>query len=147
MAEPAPPDDQAALTLAATLLPGGAGFPAFAATPAGPLLLQRLRPQDRPPMNAAPAIPEAAAEIEAQHPAAFAEFRKQAYLAYYEQPQVIAAIRALGHPYNETPLPDGYPATPADIFDPARDAPRHPRGRWIDTDDVQKIDVAALNLE
>lgn len=57
---------------------------------------------------------------------------------------MIAAIRALGHPYNDAPLPDGYPAAP---FDPAADAPRHQRGRWIDTDDVHPVDAAALDLE
>lgn len=82
--------------------------------------------------------------MEAIEPALFTEFSKEAYLAYYEQPQVIAAIRTLGHPYNDAPLPDGYPAEP---FDSGRDAPRHGRGRWIDTDEVRRADLAALDLE
>ena len=145
----------ALLMLAETLLPGGAGFPSFAATQAGLLLLQRLRGGDEAQLLAAltargPALdgPAAwmaeAARIEAVEPALFTEFRKQTYLAYYEQPLVIAAIRALGHPYNDAPLPDGYPADP---FDPTEDAPRHGWGRWIDTEDVRTVDVSALDLE
>lgn len=129
-----------------SLLPGGVGFPAASALGCEALLLDRLRRAD-------PALPErllslaahsdAAAWLEADDPAAFATLRKQAYLTYYEQPAVIAAIRSLGHPYNDSPLPGGYPA---ESFDPARDAPTHCRGRWIATDVVEPVDIAALRL-
>ena len=148
-------ESEAVLRLAETLLPGGAGFPPFAATGGGPLLLRRL-PADlgprllaaitargAPPADAAGWI-AAASRLEAVESAVFTEFRKQAFLAYYEQPGVIEAIRALGHPYNDAPLPDGYPTAP---FDPAADSPRHKRGRWIDTDDVRPVDITGLDLE
>ena len=146
---------EAVLRLAETLLPGGAGFPPFPATEGGPLLLRRL-PADlgprllaaitarsAPPADAA-GWTAAASRLEAVESALFTEFRKQVFLAYYEQPGVINAIRALGHPYNDAPLPDGYPAAP---FDPAADSPRHGRGRWIDTDDVRPVNVTGLDLE
>jgi len=147
--------DEALLRLAGTLLPGGAGFPPFADTDAGPLLLRRLGAGEAArlldALGARGALPDqpaawvaAASRLEAVEPELFTGFRRQAYLAYYEQPGVIAAIRALGHPYNDAPLPDGYPDR---AFDPARDTPRHGRGRWIDTDDVRPVDVAALDLE
>lgn len=146
------------LQLAATLLPGGVGFPAFSATAAPDLLLQRLPETDaavpdrllatlaaRGALLDSPAAwIEAATRLEAIEPTLFTEFRKQAYLAYYEQPAVIAAIRGLGHPYNDAPLPEGYPTAP---FDPAQDTPRHGRGRWVDTDDVCPVDIAGLDLE
>lgn len=145
----------AVLRLAETLLPGGAGFPSFAATNSGEVMLRRLRTElpeqlvatlrarGAPPATVSEWT-ETASHLEAIEPALFTEFRKQAYLAYYEQPPVIAAIRTLGHPYNDAPLPDGYPTEP---FDAARDAPRHGRGRWIDTDDVRQADLTALDLE
>ena len=113
------------------LLPGGAGFPAADAT-AARLLAERLH-------HAGIALPEFAtsgtwtehaAALERDDPKLFNEFRKYAYLTYYEQPGVIAAIRALGHPYNDSPLPDGYPGA---TFVPERDAPRAPRGYWRET--------------
>jgi hypothetical protein len=57
---------------------------------------------------------------------------------------VIAAIRALGFHYNDTPLPAGYPDEP---FESVRDAPSHMRGRWVPTDEVQRIDLSRLGLE
>ncbi len=109
------------------LLPGGAGFPPADAT-AARFLAARLH-------HAGVVLPAvepsdwtaAAAQWERDDPKSFAEFRKYAYLTYYEQPGVIAAIRALGHPYNDSPLPDGYPDDP---FLPDRDAPRERRGHW-----------------
>ena len=147
--------EHAILSLAEALLPGGAGFPAFSATPAGPLLLARLGDTDhaallaalaaRGPLPDGPAAwTEAASRLEAIEPALFTILRRTFYLAYYEQPPAIAAIRALGHPYNDAPLPEGYPTDP---FDPASDTPRHGRGRWTATDQVRQVDTAALDLE
>ncbi|HEY6433295.1 MAG TPA: hypothetical protein VIZ17_15045 [Acetobacteraceae bacterium] len=82
------------------------------------------------------------AGIEAEQPALFADVLKIVYLTYYEQPAVITAIRAMGLTYNTTPLPDGYPIEP---FDPARDAPRHDRGRWIRTENVRRVDLSDLD--
>ncbi len=80
--------------------------------------------------------------IEAEQPALFADVLKVVYLTYYEQPAVIDAIRAMGLTYNTTPLPDGYPIEP---FDPACDAPRHHRGRWTRTEDVDRVELSALD--
>ncbi len=108
------------------LLPGGAGFPAADAA-AARLLAERLHHAGVTLPDVAPSDwTAAAAQWERDDPKAFAEFRKYAYLTYYEQPGVIAAIRALGHPYNDSPLPEGYPD---ETFLPERDAPRSPRGR------------------
>ena len=148
-------EDDAILQLAATLLPGGVGFPAATDTGMAAPLLQRLRQADPtaparllaalsghggPPADTA-AWTSAASRLEAMEPVMFTELRRQAYLAYYEEPAVIQAIRNLGHPYNDAPLPDGYPVA---AFDPARDAPRHGRGRWVDTDDIRPVDLAGL---
>ncbi len=151
-------EDRAVLGLMNTVLPGGHGFPAAASTGMGDLLVARLRRAD-------PALPgkiaaalgadgrlpdqethwcDAAARLEAVEPKLFDEFRKYAYLTYYEQPSVIDAIRKLGFRYNDSPLPDGYPDEP---FDPERDAPRHGRGAWIRTEDVKRVDLSRLGLE
>lgn len=153
-----PDEDHAVLGLMATLLPGGAGFPAAVSTGMGAMLLARLHQVDATlPSRLAAAITARggppgdasgwamlAARLEAVEPKLFDEMRKYAYLTYYEQPAVIAAIRALGIRYNDAPLPAGYPDEP---FDPARDAPRHARGRWLHTEEVRRIDLAALGLE
>lgn len=111
--------------LVGALLPGGAGFPGGCATGMGAVLEGRL---DAAVLDRVLAAGDAAG-LEAGEPRVFAEVRKQAYLAYYEEPLVIAAIRALGHPYNDAPLPEGYPD---DSVDPA---PAHGRGRWIAVED------------
>lgn len=122
---------QAIEHLMRALLPGGAGFPPADATGAR-LLAARLHhagvtlPGIEPPTDAAEWT-DVAAKWERDDPKMFGEFRKYAYLTYYEQPGVIAAIRALGHPYNDSPLPDGYPG---ETFLPGRDAPRAKRGHW-----------------
>lgn len=110
------------------LLPGGAGFPAADAT-AARLLADRLHGAGVTLPDFQPVIDwtDLAANWERDDPKQFKQFCKYAYLTYYEQPSVIAAIRALGHPYNDSPLPDGYPDDP---FLPERDAPREPRGHW-----------------
>lgn len=135
----------AVLQLAETLLPGGAGFPSFAAAGSGKVLLRRLPAELVERLMAAIGARgaadwiETASRLEAVEPALFTEYRKQVYLAYYEQPEVISAIRELGHPYNDAPLPDGYPVEP---FDARRDAPLHGRGRWVDTDAVCRVDLS-----
>jgi hypothetical protein len=150
--------DDVVLGLMEALLPGGAGFPPAQETSMGPALLARLRLADATlptrlavavaargtlPADAA-AWQEWAARLEAVEPKLFDELRKYAYLTYYEQPAVIAAIRGLGFRYNDSPLPAGYPNEP---FDPARDAPRHGRGRWLRTDEVRRVDLSGLGLE
>jgi len=153
------PDDDATLRgLIDTLLPGGHGFPAAGVTGMAGLLAARLHAADpallgrlHAGLRVQDALPDGAedwhdavARLEADEPKLFDEVRKYAYLTYYEQPGVIAAIRALGLRYNDAPLPEGYPAEP---FDAGTDAPRHARGRWIATEQVQPVDVSRLGLE
>jgi hypothetical protein len=144
-------ENEALVGLMDALLPGGAGFPAASATGMAALLAARLRHADaalpgrlaaslaaaEAPKDSA-AWHDAAAKLQASEPELFDELRKYAYLTYYEQPDVIAAIRALGFRYNDAPLPAGYPDEP---FDVAKDAPRHARGRWVPTDAVQRVDL------
>ncbi len=151
-------DDDMLQGLIDTLLPGGHGFPAASGTGMAGLLAARLQAADptllgrvADGLRTQGALPDSAAgwhdataRLEASEPKLFDEVRKYAYLTYYEQSGVIAAIRALGLRYNDAPLPDGYPAEP---FDPGKDTPRHMRGRWIATEQVRPIDVSRLGLE
>lgn len=152
------PDDDMLQGLVDALLPGGNGFPAASGTGmAGPLaarlqaadptllgrLANGLRTQGALPDSAGD-WHDATARLEADEPKLFDEVRKYAYLTYYEQPVIIAAIRALGLRYNDAPLPDGYPTEP---FNLATDAPRHTRGRWIATEQVRSVDVSGIGLE
>ncbi len=140
------------------LLPGGNGFPAASATGMTGLLAARLLAADSTlldriaeSLRTLEALPDtterwhdAAARLEADEPKLFEELRKYAYLTYYEQPGTIAAIRTLGFRYNDAPLPDGYPA---ERFDASTDAPRHTRGRWVATEQIQRVDLNRLSLE
>ena len=76
----------------------------------------------------------AAEKIEQDHPDLFAAIRMIIYLAYYEQPAVIDAVRSLGHVYNDAPLPKGYDLDP---FDPAIDLP-DVKGHYVPTEAFDK---------
>jgi hypothetical protein len=56
---------------------------------------------------------------------------------------VIAAIRALGHDYNDAPQPDGYAMRP---LARALDAPAVPRGQYVATSDVTRVDLSGLDF-
>jgi hypothetical protein len=86
-------------------------------------------------------LPAAAARLQAEEPALFELARTFLTFAYYEAPSVIAAIRALGHVYNDAPQPNGYALRP---FDPAREAPSPPRGAYVRTEDVVRVDLAGI---
>lgn len=151
-------EDKILAGLLNTLLPGGSGFPPASATRMSDLLAVRLRAanprlleQLRDALSARGALPEAAAEwreamarLEAVEPKLFDEVRKYTYLTYYEQPEAIAAIRALGFRYNDAPLPEGYSAEHSEA---AWDGPRHGRGRWTPTTEVRRVDISQLDLE
>jgi hypothetical protein len=156
-------EEKVLLGLVDTLLPGGAGFPAASATGMIQQVATRLCLVDVSLLKRLAAMfaaggpaaggcvklgeagwPDAASRLEVLEPKIFDELRKYAYLTYYEQPQVIEAIRALGFHYNDAPLPAGYPNEP---FEHAHDAPPHARGRWIPTDAVQRVDLNGLGLE
>jgi hypothetical protein len=83
----------------------------------------------------------AAARLQVEEPALFETARTFLTFAYYEAPSVIAAIRALGHVYNDAPQPDGYALRP---FDPAREAPAPARGAYVRTGDVVRVDLSGI---
>jgi hypothetical protein len=85
----------------------------------------------------------AAARLEAEEPRLFDTARAFLTFAYYESPAVIAAIRSLGHEYNDAPQPKGYAMRPVD---PARDVPATPRGRYVATDAVARVDLSGLDF-
>ena len=76
-------------------------------------------------------------------PEQFETLRMVSYLAYYESPAVVRAVRALGHDYNDAPQPAGYAMAPFDEGDPQQ-APAHRRGSYVRTGDVTRLDLAPL---
>ena len=84
--------------------------------------------------------------FEANHPEQFETLRMIAYLAYYESPAVVRAVRALGHVYNDAPQPAGYAMATFDGDDPLQ-APQHQRGHYVRTEDVMRLDLAPLPLD
>lgn len=83
------------------------------------------------------------AKLEADLPELFQAARMVAYLSYYENPDVIEAVRSLGHRYNASPQPAGYPMAPFDPDD-AQQAPTHRRGGYVATDKVRRVDLSSL---
>ena len=81
--------------------------------------------------------------FEADYPEQFETLRMIAYLAYYESPAVVRAVRSLGHVYNDAPQPAGYAMAPFDESDPHQ-APAHRRGHHVRTEDVTRLDLAPL---
>ncbi len=84
--------------------------------------------------------------FEADHPEQFETLRMIAYLAYYESPAVVRAVRSLGHVYNDAPQPAGYVMAAFDESDPHQ-APAHRRGHYVGTDDVTRLDLTPLPAE
>ena len=134
------------------LLPGDGLFPAASDAGAHGVMAARLRERigaDAPAELARAFIAHggladpsgAAARLQAEAPQCFDVAHTFLTFAYYEAPAVIAAIRALGHEYNEAPQPGGYAMRP---FDPSRDAPSVPRGRYVPTDEVIRADLSGL---
>ena len=81
--------------------------------------------------------------FEEAHPERFETLRMISYLAYYESPAVVRAVRALGHVYNDAPQPAGYDMSPFDESDPHQ-APAHRHGRYVKTEDVLRLDLSPL---
>ena len=81
------------------------------------------------------------ATFEANDATLFTLVRTATYLGYYENPAVIRQVQALGQPYQAVPIHRGYPQAP---FDPARDAPRHGRGRYVPTAAVERLDLGLV---
>jgi len=84
---------------------------------------------------------EVVRRLEATEPVLFKLVRNATYLAYYENPAVVRAVRGLGQPYQAMPGAKGYPL-PA--FDLDQDRPRHGRGHYIRTEDVKPLDLSVL---
>ena len=82
------------------------------------------------------------ARLETTMPKLFTLVRTASYFAYYESPAVLPQIRSLGQPYDPVPILQGYQLEP---FDRQRDRPRHNRGSYIPTDQVQPVDIAGLD--
>ena len=83
------------------------------------------------------------ARLERDNLALFEIVVKVAYLSYYQNPAVQAAIRSLGFAYNATPLPAGYPVG---TFDLDRDRPRHGRGGYLATAEVRRVDLGGIDF-
>jgi hypothetical protein len=131
------------------LLPGDELFPPAATLGLAGRVAERLAELGGPGTldrlaAALPTPPDGAAvtRLERQQPALFELALKVVYLTYYEQPEVQAAIRALGFPYNATPLPTGYAVGG---FDAECDLPRHGRGRFLATGEVRRVDLGGLD--
>ncbi len=141
------------------LLPGDADFPSAATTGIQAVVLDRLRARigwdavteislfldrDGPFSGLAPeARVEHVSAFESELPDLFAQVRFVAYLAYYEAPTVIRALQQLGHDYNDSPLPHGYVMDPFDAR-PGFDLPRKPRGSYLKTEEIERIDLSSL---
>lgn len=151
---------QTATTLAAfvdTLIPGDADFPPASAAGAHGIVANRVRKQlghdgfqrlvalldrDEPFAAASPEVRARAVQrLEAEDAELFVFLRFATYFAYYETPAVIAAIRALGHDYNDAPQPLGYELPP---FDPKKHLPASPRGSYKTTSEIARIDLSTL---
>lgn len=157
----APPPDRARdlQVLADVLIPGDEQFPPASAAGAHGLLAERLR--ERLGVAAVDSVLDrllaatdgrllaelphdarvvAVHRFEQDNPDLFAVVRSLLYFSYYQSPLVIAAIRALGIAYNDAPQPHGYLMDPFDPS-PGKDAPAAPRGRYIPTLEVTRLDT------
>jgi len=82
-------------------------------------------------------------------PLAFLSLWRLAVYGYYSRPETIAAIaRDLAPAYHGAPLPLGYAHAMAswDPTDPLQ-MPRNPRGTYIPTDHIQRVDLSVLPKE
>jgi hypothetical protein len=136
------------------MLPGDDIFPSASAVGAHGILALRLRDlmgPDAPGALAAAFVArgglsapaDAAALLEKETPALFDAALMVLYYAYYETPAAIAAIRSLGIVYNDAPQPLGYAMRP---FDPALDLPGNPRGHFVPTAEVVRVDLSGIDF-
>jgi hypothetical protein len=90
---------------------------------------------------------DALSQFQRQQPKAFKALWRLAVYGYYSQPETIAAIqRDLAPAYHGAPLPLGYAdaIAPWDAYDPLQ-LPRNPRGTYIPTDQVKRVEAPWLN--
>lgn len=94
--------------------------------------------------------PTAALErLERERPASFLALWRLAVYGYYSRPETIAAIqRDLAPAYHGAPLPLGYAhaIAPWDPDDPHQ-RPHQPRGTYIPTEAVARVDLTGLTFE
>jgi hypothetical protein len=95
---------------------------------------------EQPPLDRVKSV----RRFEREEPELFSFVRVVVYYGYYKDPSVTRAIRALGHDYNDAPQPKGYEMVP---FDPGVDAPSKPRGRYVRTEEVVRVNLDGLGLE
>ncbi len=91
-------------------------------------------------------ITRALERLEQERPQVFAALWRLAVYGYYSRRETIAAIRReLASAYHGAPQPLGYAFAlePWDPDDPLQ-MPAHPRGSYIRTEDVQRVDLSAL---
>jgi len=125
------------------MIPGDGRFPKASNVGVQGVLANRLRELQGPNAHhdlltaIGKARGKAAVEkIEQDYPDLFATIRMIVYLAYYEQPAVIDAVRSLGHIYNDAPLPKGYDLDP---FDATIDLPLPDvKGHYVPTEAFDK---------
>lgn len=156
--QPTPISTAAVLAaLVDVLMPGDDLFPAASTVGTQSQLASRLRERAGPdglrlllealgPDFAAAPFAEreqTVRRLEDGQPALFALVRMAAYTAYYAAPAVIDAIRALGHEYNDAPQPRGYEMRRFDPT-PGADLPAEPRGSYLATNEVARVDTSAL---
>jgi hypothetical protein len=143
-----------AATLAALvdlLLPGDDLFPPASTVGAQALLAERIRQRFGPAgvadvvarLTTDAELPDALVRLELDDPVLFAFLYSATCFAYYQSPTVIAAIRALGHDYNDAPQPDGYAMSRFD-FTPGINVPMNPRGTFKWTDWLEPVDISSL---
>jgi hypothetical protein len=92
------------------------------------------------------AITAALTAFEQEQPADFTALWRLAVYGYYSRPETIAAIqRDLAPAYHGAPLPLGYShaIAPWDASDPLQ-MPSTPRGHYIPTDDVHRVDLTRI---
>jgi len=155
MDAPLPGDVANALCiLVDVLLPGDDVFPSASSVGAHGVMAARLREVCGPEAPAALALAfishggllepiEAAKQIETKAPMLFETSLVALYYAYYETPLVIAAIRSLGHVYNDAPQPKGYTMR---HFNPAIDLPARARGHFVASSEVSRVDLTSIDF-
>lgn len=153
---------QALAAFVDTLLPGDDVFPPASETGAQALLADRLRARhgasavfdlvsDLDRLAASGSFgaatieqrEEAVRRLESEAPDRFAFLYAATCYAYYASPFVTAAIRSLGHAYNEAPQPDGYDLPKFD-FTPGINVPFAPKGTYKATWAIERVDLSSL---
>lgn len=149
----------AAVTFAAlvdVLVPGDDVFPPASAVGTQDWLLDKLREMSGseaidavaaalPNLSVQSADDQVAAvqQFEQNHGDLFNFVLNTVYFGYYKSPLVVRAIRQIGHVYNDAPQPEGYDLGK---FDPALHAPSQPKGHYVATDAVKRVDLDGIDI-